>query len=166
MRIISLKGLLLLGLLTAVFGCAPGISREARTQVTYDGPFEELQRQPQKFDGEIVMLGGKIIRTDVDGDATELVVLQMDLDRAGRPMDTDRSAGRFVVRTPQFLDPELYPEGLQITVVGQKVQSEERLIGNMPYRYPIIEPIEITKWPRQVDRSSRFHFGIGVGTRF
>ncbi len=166
MRTAWFLGFILLGSITALNGCAPAISREARAKITYDGPFEELQRQPQKYEGEVVMLGGTIIRIDVGGDETELVVLQTDLDRAGRPRDTDRSAGRFLVRTPRFLDPELYHAGVRITVVGEKVQSQERLIGNMPYRYPVIEPMEITKWPRQVDRSPRFHFGIGVGTRF
>jgi starvation-inducible outer membrane lipoprotein len=43
---------------------------------------------------------------------------------------------------------------------------ESRAIGQMTYRYPVIDVIEIKKWqPAEAD-SPRFHFGIGIGTRF
>jgi hypothetical protein len=43
-------GFLLLGALG--FGCTPGVSREARSQVTYEGPFSQLQQAPRSTWGK------------------------------------------------------------------------------------------------------------------
>ncbi|MBR9981590.1 MAG: Slp family lipoprotein [Desulfatitalea sp.] len=150
-----------------VSGCAAGISTQARSEVTVMEPFGELQQNAERYIGETVMLGGKIIETQVQDNSTELTVLQLELDRGDRPQAGDQSAGRYLVRSDQFLDPALYSAGTIITVVGRLVEQQERLIGSMPYRYPVIVPIEIKKWPEeQPDRGPRFHFGFGVGTRF
>lgn len=154
-------------LMLVLAGCAAGMSSDARSRITLEAPFAELQGQPQQFIGETVMLGGTIIASQVMDGTTELTVLQLALDRNDRPLQDDQSAGRFLVRTEQFLDPALYPEGTAITVVGRLVETQQRLIGSMPYQYPVIVPVEIKKWPKeQPDRGPRFHFGIGVGTRF
>ena len=150
-----------------MLGCAAGISNQARSEVTVMEPFGELQQNVEHYIGETVMLGGKIIETYVQDNSTELTVLQLELDRGDRPQASAQSAGRYLVRSDKFLDPALYPAGTIITVVGRLVERQERLIGSMPYRYPVIVPIEIKKWPEeQPDRGPRFHFGFGVGTRF
>lgn len=147
-------------------GCAGAISEEVRSKVTYAGSFRSLQQAPDQAAGEIVMLGGKIIEVQPAGDQTELTVLQLPLNAYLRPTDADSSEGRFILRSKAFLDPAIYPAGSLITVVGQVQGSEERLIGKMPYRYPVIVPEEIKKWPAQTGIGVGFHFGIGVGTTF
>lgn len=166
MRYLAVQCIRWMVVAAALYGCAAGMSSQARSQVTFFDSFAELQQQPERHIGETVMLGGKIIETRVEAGATELSVLQLPLDRSDRPRDVDQSEGRFLVRSPQFLDPALYPEGARITVVGKVTESQQRLIGNMPYRYPVVEVVEIKQWPAAQDRSPRFHFGIGVGTRF
>lgn len=157
--------LLLAGTAGWMLGCS-GLSQKARSQVTYAGTFAQLQADPQKTTGETVLLGGKIITARVMDKATELTVLQLDLGGSDRPMDNDQSKGRFLIRSSGFLDPAIYPDGTLITVVGKLTGSEEREIGQMPYRYPIIDPVEIKKWPPQADNTPRFHIGIGVGKTF
>ncbi len=157
---------LLLGLALILAACGGGISRQSRDQVTYTGSFTELQQTPAKYRGAMVLLGGKVIETLAKEGATELVVLQLDTGSRDRPVDNDRSQGRFLVRSAQFIDPALFPPGTLITLVGRLQGSESRPIGEMPYTYPVIEPAEIKKWPAGADASPRFHFGIGIGTRF
>jgi outer membrane lipoprotein len=147
-------------------GCATGISQQARSQVTYTGPFNSVQPQPESYIGETVMWGGRIIETLNRNKYTEMVVLQQELNNQGYPMESDQSQGRFLVRSTQFIDPAIYPEGTLITVVGSVEGSETRLIGEMPYLYPIISVTEMKKWAPGENPSPRFHFGIGVGTRF
>ena len=157
--------------------CAGGLSKQARSQVTYFDSFRQLQQQSEKYHGETVMLGGKILVAQVETGATELEgggggggggggVLQLDIGSGTRPVDNDNSQGRFLVRSDQFLDPAIYPQGTLITVVGHLKGSESRNIGDMPYRYPVIDVLEIKKWPANANSSPRFHFGFGVGTRF
>lgn len=151
---------------TMAVSCAGGISREARSQVTYSGGFTDLQQQPGQHIGKTIILGGKIIETRVAEGATELEILQLKLNSSDRPEDNDQSQGRYLVRTRQFLDPAIYPKGTLVTVVGRILGGETGAIGAMPYTYPLVELIEIKKWAARDSRSPRFHFGVGVGTHF
>ena len=38
-------------LMTLLAACAGGISKQARSQVTYFGPFDTVQQQPDKYRG-------------------------------------------------------------------------------------------------------------------
>jgi outer membrane lipoprotein len=159
-------GCLCFAMITAIVACAGGISKQSQSQVTFFGPFSAVQQQPEKYRGETVMWGGRIINTLPGEKTTELVVLQLGLGSQNRPKDNDQSQGRFLVHSSQFLDPAIYPQGALITVVGPVKGAESRSIGQMTYRYPVVNLIEIKKWQSATDTSPRFHFGIGVGTHF
>ncbi len=147
-------------------GCATGISRQARSKVTFYGSFKDLQRAPDEYLGEVVLFGGKIIETQVSTASSEMKVLHLSLDWLNRPLDGDRSEGRYLVRSDQFLDPAIYKKGALLTVVGRVKGSESRTIGEFDYVYPRVEALEIKLWPRMGRSSSRVHFGIGIGNRF
>jgi outer membrane lipoprotein len=153
-------------LILVMLSCASGMSKQARSKVNYFGSFSQLQRQPDRYLQKTVMWGGRIIQISSLKDATELVVLQLDLSSQERPQDNDRSQGRFVAHRAGFLDPAIYPNGTLITVIGRLTGVEERQIGEMAYQYPVIETIEIKKWPPSGRQSPQFHIGIGVGTHF
>jgi outer membrane lipoprotein len=157
---------IILGLVLILAGCASGISSQARSQVTYFGPFNSVQQQTETHKGETVMWGGRIIETLNKDGSTELSVLQLEITDQGFPMDNDKSQGRFLIHSTQFMDPAIYPEGTLITVVGRIEGSERKLIGEMPYVYPIINVIEIKKWAPGENPTPRVHFGIGIGARF
>lgn len=161
----GLAGTVLIAAMITV-ACAAGISQQAQSQVTYTGAFEPVQQQPEKYTGEIVIWGGKIVETQPGEGRTEMVVLQLELGANDRPQDNDSSKGRFLARSTQFLDPALFPPGTLITVVGRLAGAQERLIGKMAYQYPVIEIVEVKKWPVKADGSPRIQFGIGVGTHF
>ncbi len=149
-----------------LMGCATGISRQSRSKVTYAGTFLELQKTPDVYKDEIIMLGGKIIETNVSSTLSELTVLQLALDNNGRPVNLDQSHGRFLVLSKQFLDPAIYQKGMLLTLVGKLKGSEGRAIGGFDYVYPLVEPIEIKLWPMEIFTQPRFHFGFGLGTTF
>jgi outer membrane lipoprotein len=153
-------------LILGIAGCAGGISKQVRSQVTFFGPFKELQQNPERFRGEMMMFGGKIIETQALGNGTEIIVLHLELNASNRPDDNDQSQGRYVVRSDQFIDPAIYPPGTLVTVAGRLLESEARQIGQMSYHYPVIDLEEIKKWPKQDATYPRLHFGVGVGTTF
>jgi outer membrane lipoprotein len=149
-----------------LMGCATGISRQSRSKVTYAGTFSELQKTPDVYKDEIIMLGGKILETNVSSTLSQLTVLQLALGNNGRPVNLDQSHGRFIVESKQFLDPAIYQKGMLLTLVGKLKGSEVRAIGGFDYVYPLLEPIEIKLWPMEMLTQPRFHFGLGVGTTF
>ena len=147
-------------------GCSTGISQQSLSKVTYMGTFLELQAAPDKFVGEIVILGGKIIEVHVTSTSSELTVSQMPLDHANRPLTPDQSKGRFLIRSDQFLDPAIYKKEDYLSAVGIIKGSRTRPIGDFDYVYPLMEAIEIKLWPKDDLSPSRIHFGIGFGTSF
>ena len=158
--------LLGISLVFLVLGCASGFSREVRSQVNYHDEFTALQTALEEHIGKVVMLGGKILKTDAYPSSSEITVLQLPLDSSNRPRDGDDSEGRFLIRSGQFLDPAVYQQWRLLTVVGKLIGSESRSIGGFEYNYPVVEAIEIKPWPWQRTTSPSFHFGIGVGTWF
>ena len=166
MPLILTVRLIVMCLVLLTMSCAPGISREVRSQVTYHGSFSELRGNVDPHSGEVVMLGGKVIETQGSQTGSEISVLQLPLDRRGRPRDANQSEGRYLIRSGQFLDPAIYEKGTLLTVVGKLRGSEVRSIGGFQYDYPIVEAIEVKPWPREQRTSPRFHFGVGVGTSF
>ena len=147
-------------------GCATGISQQIRSQVTYHGSFSELRANIDQYGGEVVMLGGKVIETQGSQTGSEICVLQLALDRSGRPKNVNQSEGRYVIRSGQFFDPAIYEKGAMLTVVGRLSGSEVRPVGGFQYTHPIVEAIEVKPWPRKQGTSPRFHFGVGVGKSF
>jgi outer membrane lipoprotein len=151
----------ILGILLAP-ACTKGISKQARSRVTYSGTFSELQEKPGKYTGEVVLLGGKIIETRVITEYSEITVLQLPLGGGDRPRLEDKSKGRFLIRSKQLLDPAVYTEGTAITVVGKLIGSEARKVGEYTYRYPVLDPVEIKLWPKDKGGEPSVYFGIGV----
>ena len=163
MAVRSLVFILSIGLLA---GCATGISRKARNTVTYHGTFSDLHQHPADGIGKTVLLGGKIIAVTTRENFTELAVLQLALDAFNRVQDNDHSEGRFLIVSHTFLDPAIYKKGDRITVVGRVTGTENRLIGQHPYRYLTIAPTEIRHEPPDPVISPRIRFGFGFGATF
>jgi outer membrane lipoprotein len=149
-----------------VMGCAAGISQQSRSKVTYTGTFSALQKTPDVYGGEVIMLGGRIIETKASPPLSELTVLQLAIDNSGRPVNLDQSEGRFIVQTKQLLDPAIYQKDILLTVVGTLKGSKILSIGGFEYTYPLVELIEIKLWPKGMRTRPMVHMGIGVGTSF
>jgi outer membrane lipoprotein len=149
-----------------VIGCASGISKQARSQVTISDSFKVLLADPDKYMGETVLLGGKILETLATSDSSEITVLELSLSQQGRLADGVKSQGRYLVRSDQFLDPAIYKKDTLLTVVGKINGKEDRKIGDFDYLYPIVEKIEIKLWPPGYQPAPRFHFGFGIGKTF
>jgi outer membrane lipoprotein len=148
-------------------GCAAGISPNAKALVTTTDSFSALQAEPDRYAGETVLWGGRILEVTPSAVATELIVLELPLDWQDRPKGRENSQGRFLVQADEFLDPALFKPGALLTVVGTISGSESRTIGGFSYRHPRLVPTEIKLWPTTPDRTSpAFHFGVGVGTYF
>jgi outer membrane lipoprotein len=158
--------LIVMCLVFPTIGCVTGISKQSRSQVTYHGSFSELQGNIDQHGGKVVMLGGRVVETKGSQTGSEMSVLQLPLDRSGRPEDANQSEGRYLIRSGRFLDPAVYEKGTLLTVVGRLSGSEVRSIGGFQYVYPIVEAIEVKPWPREQRAFPRFHFGVGIGTSF
>ncbi|HTG13183.1 MAG TPA: Slp family lipoprotein, partial [Candidatus Eisenbacteria bacterium] len=118
-----------------VGGCATAfpesVMRTVNTRITAD----ELLRDPAALKGARVILGGEILATAPKAGETEIEVLSRRLDSGDAPERSDSSAGRFLIRTPEFLDPAIYSRGRRVTVLGTLAGSEKRPVAELPYAY-------------------------------
>ena len=155
--------LLLLAFITLLWtaGCAPPFSRQALDQVDRGITFRDLQRDPDRYKGKSVMLGGVIITSKNSKEGTVIEVLQRPMGRRGRPLDTDSSEGRFLIESDEFLDAAVYHSGRMITIIGDVVGQTEQKLGEMQYRYPVIKSRELEMW--EPSARPQVHFGVGIG---
>jgi outer membrane lipoprotein len=155
---------LLIVLLVIPAACATGVSKQTRSQVTYTGSFSAIQKDPGGHVGSVVMLGGKILESKASSTSSEIALLQLPLSRSDRPQDGDRSEGRFLLRSAQFLDPAIYRKGTLLTVVGKVSGSEVRPVGDYDYSYPVVESIDIKLWPKRSLGGPWINLGVGIGS--
>lgn len=113
--------------------------------------FQEVQSNPDGFIGKKVLWGGVIIKTINTPGETLLNIRQTDLDISTRPKSLDRSQGRFLVGYHGFLDPAIYAEGREVTVVGEIAGTQEMVLGETRYRYLIIRSEELHLWEQRLD---------------
>ena len=139
-----MKRWLLMLSLTAIVGasCAP-FSGELMRQVDESMTFGQIQKNPQTYQGKIVLWGGVIIETLNRLEETVVQVRQAELDLEKRPTNPDRSEGRFLVRSPGFLDPVIYQSGREITVAGELAGKEVLPLGEIQYSYPVVSATTI-----------------------
>jgi outer membrane lipoprotein len=141
-------------------GCAHVIPKEILRQVTTEIPFTELRKAPHAYQGELVLLGGVIVKTVNRREGTLLEVYQTEINRRGKPIKVDRSGGRFLALYEGFLDSDIYSAGRKVTIVGT-VQGEKIVrLGDMDYRYPYLVLKEIHLWEKeQVRRYEPYPWG-------
>lgn len=138
---------ILLGGVLFMTSCAP-FSREIMERVDPSLTIREIQKNPQLSRGKMVLWGGVIAETVNQKNETVLKIIQTELDFQKRPVNPDKSSGRFIVQTPGFLDPAIYTQGRQITVLGEVVGKEVHPLGGIEYIYPVILAKEIQLWER------------------
>ena len=141
-------------------GCSPPFPKELLEKVDRQVTFAVLLKEPEKYAGKLLMMGGTIVDTKNLKDGTRIEVLQRPLDGETRPESTDTTGGRFLVVTRQFLDGAVYHRGRMITVIGEVAAPQVLLLGEIEYRYPVLAAKSLHLW--SPDAGPRFSIGIGV----
>jgi outer membrane lipoprotein len=134
-----------------VAGCAASpfpedLTRSADRALT----LRELRSDPTAHVGARVILGGEVLATTPKAGETEVEVLSRTLRAGDVPERGDSTNGRFLVRTPEFLDPAIYAPGRRLTVLGTVAGRSERRVGDLPYDYPVITAERIKLWPKEI----------------
>lgn len=109
-----------------------------------------IRANPTAHAGARVILGGEIVAATPRPGETEIEVLSRRLEGGDVPERSDRTDGRFLVRAREFLDPAVYARGRRLSVLGTVAGSVERLVGELPYTYPIVTAEQIKLWPKEM----------------
>ena len=128
------------------------------------GVTPQLVQAGNSYQGQQVVWGGMIIKTDVLKDMTRIEVLAFPTDNNGKPNQSAAAQGRFFINHPGFLEPADYAAGRWISVLGEVTDSVKGKVGEAPYTYPVVVARQMHIWAEETPGSSstRFHFGIGI----
>lgn len=137
---------ILLGIIFLVQSCAHAISKKMRDQAIKDLTFLDIKGDPDRYIGKTVILGGIIIEVTNHKEGTSIKVLQTPIDSREEPQDPELSQGRFIIKTPSYLDPEIYRKGRKVSVAGKIIGKEVHPVGEISYTYPLIWAEEIHLW--------------------
>lgn len=130
-----------------VLGCAQYVINPELIKRSEPISFKDLKRNPMGFKGKTVILSGIILECRVLLDGTMCEILQVPTKPGSRPENVDRSEGRFMAHTHRFLDPAIYSRGRKVTVGGVVTGDHREKLGEVEYRYPLIEAEDIYLWP-------------------
>ena len=140
--------------------CGPPFPKDLLDKIDRNVSYDGVHKDPDRFTGALLMLGGMIVETKNLKDGSRIEVLQRPLDGEGRPRDTDETGGRFLITTSQFLDGAVYHRGRLITVVGEGAGQRTLALDETEYRYPELAAKSIHLW--SASGGPRFTFGVGV----
>jgi outer membrane lipoprotein len=96
---------------------------------------------------------GVIAKVENHAKETRLEIVYFQAKSNGRPMVSDNTAGRFVAYVPNFLDPLVYQQGKQVTLLGSLTQPEAGMVDKYPYLYPVITQAKVFLWPKQQEQT-------------
>lgn len=130
-------------------GCASNVPREISEPLPDSPGVADAAAMPERVEGRHVRWGGTVAAVQNRADGTELELVTRELGAFGRPRATDASAGRALVRVPEFLDPAIYAEGRAVSVYGTLAGREQRLLGERPYDYPVVRAEKVYLWPER-----------------
>ncbi len=142
-------------------GCAPPFSRGLLQKVDRTLSFSEIRNDPGRYRGTWVMLGGMIVDVKNTKEGSFLEILQKPLSRDGRPVRTDRTEGRFIGTSDQYLDAAVYQPGREITIIGEVEGQKTQRLGEIDYQYTLLAVKELHLWEPYA--GPRFSIGVGVG---
>lgn len=137
----------LLVVVMSVSGCASvpeGLQPMPESMPTVD---RVQSSSEEEFRGAMVLWGGIIAHRRNLADGSLLEIVERPLDRQQRPREVDLSAGRFRVYTSQFLEPETFREGREVTVRGRITGLGRDRVDEFPYSFPELQAEFIQLWP-------------------
>jgi outer membrane lipoprotein len=134
-------------------GCS-SVPEKIRTAPLEAPTLTQVRQAPETHTGSQVRWGGTIARVENRQDETRIEIVARALRGDGEPKQLDSSEGRFIARIRGFLDPAIFAEGRRLTVVGSIDEVVERQLGQMRYRYPLLEVEAYYLWPPPLERTA------------
>ncbi|ASF45308.1 Slp family lipoprotein [Methylovulum psychrotolerans] len=130
-------------LLTACSSLPPAISDPPH----YDLSYSEASQNLTKYKNAPVRWGGVIVDVANEENRSLIQILSYPLSSQGRPLTDQPHQGRFVISSPEFLDPAVYEKDTQITVAGMLAGEIDRTVDKKVLHLPLLSLTALHLWP-------------------
>lgn len=141
-----MKNIVLLLACLFLSACAHPVSEQSMKLVDKSITYSRLRENPDEYRGSYVLVGGIIASVRNTPQEGQLEVVQMPLDSSGMPKDTYNSEGRFIATANRFLDPLIFKQGRNVTMVGDVKGKVVQSLDQIQYTYPLIGIRELRVW--------------------
>ena len=148
--------LTLLLIIVSLAGCG-GAPQTIRHAPDADVSLSQVRAAPEQFRGATVRWGGSIVAVRNLRDESVIEVVARRLEHGGRPLDEDRSDGRFLARVKGFVDPAIYAAGREVTVRGTVTGMVEQTIGEHRYAYAQVVAEDVYLWPPRLPPQTYYY---------
>ena len=132
--------------LTTLSACS-SVPSQIQTAPANDIQLQQVNLDVASQQGQYVRWGGQVVSIENTADATLIQIVQYPLNHFGRPITNRNSQGRFLARTPEFIDPIVYPAGTLLTFTGSINGSADRKVDQRSLTLPIVDIESMHNWP-------------------
>lgn len=108
--------------------------------------FSNVKDNTINVTGQLARWGGVIASVKNNAENTMVEVVSFPLRSTMRPKPSNETQGRFRFYYDGLLDPVIYQKGKNITAVGTIVKSEDGLIGEHEYQFPVLKASAVHLW--------------------
>ncbi|SNB47446.1 Slp family lipoprotein [Geobacter sp. DSM 9736] len=143
----------------ALSGCANVMSKQSMQLVDKSVSFEMVRTDPEAYKGKYILTGGTIAGIRNRTGESQLEVVQLPLDSSGRPEESYETRGRFIAVMDKFLDPLIFKQGRQVTIVGEVRGQQVRRLDQVDYAYPVLGVRELHLWQPEPERYAPYGYG-------
>ncbi|MFA0084547.1 starvation-inducible protein [Vibrio sp. 10N.286.49.C2] len=133
MKSIKMWGALCLSFLLTACGSLPD-----QLATTNENVVAQYQPVVDASDGIEVRLGGVIDTVTNLASRTRIEIVNLPIDKYGKPDIDQEPNGRFIAYVDGFVDPVTYSRGRLITVGGKKAGVERGKVGEFEADFPVI----------------------------
>ncbi len=128
-------------------GCVTSEPLVVEPGISLSGLTVAEARQTPPGTPQTVRWGGTIVGiANIADNKTQVEIVSRPLQRSGRPISDDRTDGRFIAEFSDFLDPEIYTAGRELSVVGTVAGTVDGRIGKTEYRFPLVQVSDHRYW--------------------
>lgn len=111
--------------------------------------FERVAQAPDAFVGTPVRWGGIVARVENLEQDTLVEIVNLPLDSQARPVASQNTSGRFIARIQGFIDPMIYKQGKEVTVVGILNEPMPGKIGKHSVNFPVVDSTGHHLWEQR-----------------
>ena len=110
------------------------ISKELKAQVEEEINIQQVIKNPSASQGKMVIWGGAIVTAKNMKEGTVFEIVQKPLSSEERPLNVDRSDGRFLALYDGYLDVAIYSKGREVTVAGTIKETKKQIVATFSHR--------------------------------
>jgi len=141
----------MLAICLALAGCASSLTPAIPPETGPRVGFAELVANPEKYLGQVKILGGKVMQVQPLGQGSLLSVDQHDLDRNLFPGGA-ASGGTFMVESDEWLSPSAFQPQSKVVVAGAVVGKKDGFLLLKAKQVRLLEGPSWEKWYYPVPR--------------